>query len=514
MDNLIKKLLLLVLLIIAANAYSWDRQKVIGAPDSNLDGSSIFEVVSTTKGSTPSPKMTTGNRTAISTPDEGLHAWDTSLNIPYAYDGSSWDQYILATATQILTNKTFDADLNTLTNVENADIKALAGIDATKIHDGSTDNTEFGYLDGVTSSIQTQIDSKLGSSGFSGDRLLFTNASGAVDSSSDATYTKTTQILRILGDLVAGGRGEFRSEETSGGNYVGFRAPDTLAGNQIWDLPSADGTPDTCLKTNGSGVLDWTACSGGGGGAFNNSVVKQTSATLTTSENFIYCDATAGDVILTLPTVVSNRDVPYWMTKIDSSSNVCQFLAQGGETIHDDASSDLYGQYSSMAIMPDGTSDWGLMSEKTQQVAYLKDIKPSGTNGGTCTSGSYLTRDLNTLEGGSGWITLASDQFTLVKGVYVIEADAPGHQVDFHKIAIFNVADATNDILGSSELANAGSDASNTRSILKGIITIINTTSFELVHRCGQTKADNGYGRPSSFGDSEIYGQVKVTKVR
>ena len=29
-----------------------------------------------------------------------------------------------------------------------------------RIHDGSVDNTEFGYLNGVTSAIQTQIDTK------------------------------------------------------------------------------------------------------------------------------------------------------------------------------------------------------------------------------------------------------------------------------------------------------------------------------------------------------------------
>ena len=43
--------------------------------------------------------------------------------------------------------------------IVNADINASAAIDATKIHDGSISNTEFGYLDGVTSNIQTQLTS-------------------------------------------------------------------------------------------------------------------------------------------------------------------------------------------------------------------------------------------------------------------------------------------------------------------------------------------------------------------
>ena len=45
--------------------------------------------------------------------------------------------------------------------IVNADINASAAIDATKIHDGSVDNTEFSYINGVTSSIQTQLDQKL-----------------------------------------------------------------------------------------------------------------------------------------------------------------------------------------------------------------------------------------------------------------------------------------------------------------------------------------------------------------
>jgi len=44
--------------------------------------------------------------------------------------------------------------------VVNADINASAAIDATKIHDGTVSNTEFGYLNGVTSAIQTQLDAK------------------------------------------------------------------------------------------------------------------------------------------------------------------------------------------------------------------------------------------------------------------------------------------------------------------------------------------------------------------
>ena len=50
--------------------------------------------------------------------------------------------------------------------IVNADINSSAAIDDTKIHDGTISNTEFGYLNGVTSAIQTQLDDKA-SKGFS-----------------------------------------------------------------------------------------------------------------------------------------------------------------------------------------------------------------------------------------------------------------------------------------------------------------------------------------------------------
>jgi hypothetical protein len=48
-------------------------------------------------------------------------------------------------------------------SIVNGDINASAGITATKIGSGDVDNTELDYLNGVTSSIQTQLDSKQGS---------------------------------------------------------------------------------------------------------------------------------------------------------------------------------------------------------------------------------------------------------------------------------------------------------------------------------------------------------------
>ncbi len=64
-------------------------------------------------------------------------------------------------STDTLTNKSIDSDNNTITNIVNADIKAAAAIDATKIADGTVTSAEFQHINTLSSNAQTQLDSKL-----------------------------------------------------------------------------------------------------------------------------------------------------------------------------------------------------------------------------------------------------------------------------------------------------------------------------------------------------------------
>ena len=73
-------------------------------------------------------------------------------------DISDLQSYILAGSTDTLTKKTIDASNNTITNIGDSELSS--GISATKIGNGDVDNTELSYLNGVSSAIQTQIDTK------------------------------------------------------------------------------------------------------------------------------------------------------------------------------------------------------------------------------------------------------------------------------------------------------------------------------------------------------------------
>ena len=175
----------------------------------------------------------------------GIDSTASGNNVTLAIDST----VATLTGTQTLTNKTISGSSNTLSNIGNSSLtnssvsyggvslslggsdatpafdlqdatsypaSALTGtisnaqlagtIDATKIHDGSISNTEFGYLNGVTSAIQTQIDSKLTAS----------------NNLSDITTASTARTNLGLGDMATQSAS---SVAITGGSVTGMGSP-------------------------------------------------------------------------------------------------------------------------------------------------------------------------------------------------------------------------------------------------------------------------------------------------
>ena len=156
-----------------------------------------------------------------------------------------------------------------------------------------------------------------------------------------------------------------------------------------------------------------------------------------------------------------------------------------------------------------GTGD--LLGVPVARTCYIKEIQNSGVSGGTFTAGSYVTRVLNTVSGDTEFVSLASDQFTLQPGKYEIEVEAVGHLVNIHKAKLRNITDSTDDIIG--KVAQSSSTNAQTISSIKGTVILTEAKTFEIQHRCTITKTVNGFGPAASFGDDEVYTQVKITKV-
>ncbi len=144
----------------------------------------------------------------------------------------------------------------------------------------------------------------------------------------------------------------------------------------------------------------------------------------------------------------------------------------------------------------------------------VQDHQTSGTSAGTFTSGSWITRVLNTtvintITGAS----LTSNQITLPAGTYQIEATAPAGKVLANQLRIERISGASlATISGTSNWCDS-TYGSATPTNLTGYFILTGNCTFELQHRCANTDLDDGLGVAGSFGDVEVYASVKVVKV-
>ena len=154
-------------------------------------------------------------------------------------------------------------------------------------------------------------------------------------------------------------------------------------------------------------------------------------------------------------------------------------------------------------------------------VAYIKDVKANQVEGGQFTSGSWITRVLNTLsvDSRTNWISLSSNQFTLQPGTYRIEAAIPFFMTDRTKSRLRNITSGTTqlDISGNAIVAvdhASSSQIGGNKTILYGTFSITSAMVFEIQQYAQTTRVTNGLGTAGSDStDVEVYTQVKIQKV-
>lgn len=150
----------------------------------------------------------------------------------------------------------------------------------------------------------------------------------------------------------------------------------------------------------------------------------------------------------------------------------------------------------------------------TNQVLIVRDEKASGTNGGGSTATTVMTRDLNTVAKNTiTGASVVSNQITLTAGTYSIRASAPAFVN--HQARLYNVTDAANTIIGTSENANpaAEADPTHARSFVVGEFTIAGTKVFELQDWTLETRATNGLGSALGSGAVEVFSEVEIRRI-
>jgi len=117
-------------------------------------------------------------------------------------------------------------------------------------------------------------------------------------------YANGTNIIDINANLAASSfeqinlptQNELRFEDSTGGQYVALKAGTTVATNVTFTLPTADGTADQVLKTDGSGALSFATVSGGAAWQ----AVVTSSLTVSAKEGY-FINTSGGVITATLP---------------------------------------------------------------------------------------------------------------------------------------------------------------------------------------------------------------------
>jgi hypothetical protein len=148
-----------------------------------------------------------------------------------------------------------------------------------------------------------------------------------------------------------------------------------------------------------------------------------------------------------------------------------------------------------------------------QRTVYYKDKKSAGTASGACTSGSWITRTLNTSEGDTSIAALSSNQVTIGPGSYEVFSTSRGYAVNQFQSRLWNVTDSSE--LPGNTCRSDSADGTDCTSIITGQLVLTSAKVFELHGRCGTTNGTNGFGAAnSSWSTSEVYSQLMFRKVR
>jgi hypothetical protein len=161
-------------------------------------------------------------------------------------------------------------------------------------------------------------------------------------------------------NVTLGATGALRLGDTTGGEYVGLKAPGTVSSSVTFTLPGADGSADEFLKTDGSGNLTFAEVSGG----TSWQAVKTTGFTAVAGEGY-FCDTTSAAFTATLPAGTLGDEISFIDYAGTFDTNNLTIAPNGAEKIQGSAASLTVSveRAGLTLVYTDGTQGW-LLKDK------------------------------------------------------------------------------------------------------------------------------------------------------
>ena len=149
----------------------------------------------------------------------------------------------------------------------------------------ATGSKNYVIVDPTTTSVISAVPAA--NPGGSNTQIQFNN-SGSFGGSANLVWDGT--------NLNIGATGEARFQDTTGGQYVGLKAAGTVPSSYTLVLPTATGTANQVIKTDGSGNLSFATVSGGAAWQ----AVQTANFNVTAKEGY-FIDTTSTTITATLP---------------------------------------------------------------------------------------------------------------------------------------------------------------------------------------------------------------------
>lgn len=441
-----------------------------------------------------SPSATTNTTTTL----QSAQTANRTVSLPDA-DGTMMTN----SSTDTLTNKTFDADGtgNVLTNVDDTNIKVGAAIDAAKIANGSVSNTEYQFLDGVTSSIQTQLDNKLGSvGGLIDNRVVRADGTNQIQNST-ATIDDSGNLTGVAIDA-----------DGAGNSITNIENADIKVGAAIARSKLASGSANQVLINDGSGVMSSEATlakSRGGSGQDNTSInfpATGTLATLAGVEQLTNKDIDGGTASntsrITLP-----QNTTVNLAALTRKEGTIAYDTTLNEVVYDNGSAfqqiggggSPTGDPNTLAYF-DASGNLASNDTQLQYFAYVDNIQPSGIILGTFDPATVL----DFTEQGIINAQTTDPSTSITSVVYSLAMGLP--QTGGHlRAANYSIAHGNVSGINSTIDADAGSHAHGYAT--GGDQNIIQATSGSHAH--GAITSSGSDGRIYGLGHSHSFGLVE-----